>query len=370
MTLKSIRIALLSICFLSVHIAASQSFFTAETISESESYGSVSTRLLESEVAEILKAQDFSFGEWSTFFYLKTSPTTPPIRGTYRLSAGQVVFKPTETPNPELKYIISFSYERLSQVLQRNLSSNATYNDVVSFLPPANNQPKVEGVLPSLDDKTPSNVLRLYVTFSAPMGNENPYDRISIKDETGNKLENPFLVIPEGLWNIDKTRLTLLFNPNKEKDVLEAGKKYTLEISKDWKGASGKALQESYSRSFVTAAPIKEAINVNRWAMTATQDRLGVLTVITDHPLDQPLAQRMLYIQGPDGNILPTRVEFQDRKRLKILWAAQEAETLNLIIDPRLEDICGNTPLGAFDLEAGTQNQGGEQIKLRFKINQ
>ncbi len=189
----------------------------------------------------------------------------------------------------------------------------------------------------------------------------------------------PFVEVPEGLWNIDRTRLTLLLHPGRikqgvgpnmtEGDILRAGNEYTLKIDANWKGSSGEPIKESFSRRINASNTLKKAINVNLWALRARQDKIGILTIVTDHPLDQPLAKRMLYIMNKEGKILPSQVQFTSAEELKILWRPDGSKELELHIDHRLEDVCGNTPLYAFDLEENIRRESEGEIMLTFKIS-
>lgn len=333
----------------------------------------MSTRLVPQEIITKIQGENFKFDEWSSFFSIKSNPNEAPVRGSYRIENNNIVFRPMTKPDPKLRYLVTFSYQALSIVLSEELEEQSVYTDIASFAPPESTQPEIVSVTPDLEI-VPANLIRFYVFFSAPMGNENPYNFINIKDKNGISLEDPFVIVPEGLWNIDRNRLTLLLHPGSEGDdlvegdVLRAGNDYQLEIDENWKGASGQKLKESFTREINATNPLRRAINVNLWALRAEQNQLASLTIVTDHPLDQPLAKRMLYIRNKQGQILPSQVEFTSPEKLRILWRPEGSTELELHIDHRLEDVCGNTPLYAFDKQDEAKTQSGE-IMLNFKIN-
>lgn len=354
-----------------------QSFFSAETLPKNEHYGSITTRLVPEDIVKLVQDHNFSFEEWTSFFNVKTNPNSPPVLGEYKIVNNHLAFYPKFLPDPKIRYFVTFSYPNLSNVLSSEISEQASYTDVVSFEPPETTRPEVTSVIPKLDI-VPANLLRFYVYFSAPMGFENPYDYIKIEDKDGNELINPFVIIPEGLWNIDRTRLTLLLHPGRVKqgvgpnmiegDILRAGNFYTLKIHSEWKGSSGEPLKENFSLPINASNPLRKAINVNIWALKATQDQIGILTIVTDHPLDQPLAKRMLYIMNKEGKILPSQVEFVSPEEIRVLWRPDGSKELELHIDPRLEDVCGNTPLYAFDFEGDHSTETSEEIMLTFRV--
>lgn len=365
------------LCFLLTFNAFGQSFFSAQTLPQSDGYGTITTRLVPENIVGLIQKQNFTFAQWSSFYHVKTTPNGPAVIGTYKIVDNHLAFSPKFLPDPKVRYFVTFSYPHLAELLASSLTEQAIYSDIVSFEPPETTQPEITSVTPNLEI-VPANLLRFYVFFSAPMGLENPYDFIKIEDKEGNILVDPFVIVPEGLWNIDRTRLTLLLHPGRikqgvgpnmtEGDILRAGNIYTLKIDSNWKGASGEPLKASFSRPINASNPLRKAINVNLWALKAEQNQFGILTIVTDHPLDQPLAKRMLFIRNKEGKILPSQVEFTSPENIRILWRPDGSKELELHIDPRLEDVCGNTPLYAFDLEEGTRSQSLEEIMLKFKV--
>ena len=364
---------------LTIQIASAQSFFSAQTLPKTANYGTITTRLVPEDIVASIEDHNFTFEQWSAFFNVKTNPSGPAVIGTYKIVDNHLAFSPKFLPDPNIRYFVNFSYPALAQLLSHDISEQTTYTDVVSFEPPETTRPEILSVTPNLEI-VPANLLRFYVYFSAPMGLENPYDFITIEDSNGKVLVDPFVIIPEGLWNIDRTRLTLLLHPGRVKqgvgpnmtegDILLAGNDYTLKINADWKGASGETLKENFARRINATNPLRKAVNVNLWALRAeqNQNQIGILTIVTDHPLDQPLAKRMLYIMNEDGQILPSQVEFTSAEEMKILWRADGSKELELHIDHRLEDVCGNTPLYAFDLEGETRTEPTGEIMLTFKV--
>lgn len=287
---------------LSISTAMGQSFFSAETLPQSDKYGSITTRLVPEEIVELIEKQNFSFEQWSSFYYVKTNSNSPAVLGEYKIVNNHLAFSPKFLPDPKIQYLVTFSYPNLARLLSSQINEQAVYSDIVSFQPPKTTRPEIVSVTPNLKI-VPANLLRFYVHFSSPMGIENPYDFITIEDKNGKALIDPFVIVPEGLWNIDRTRLTLLLHPGRikqgvgpnmtEGDILRAGNVYTLKIDARWKGASGEPLKDSFSRSINASNTLRKAINVNLWALKAEQDKIGILTIVTDHPLDQPLAKRI-----------------------------------------------------------------------------
>ncbi|MEQ9466079.1 MAG: hypothetical protein RLN88_01635 [Ekhidna sp.] len=363
--------------FLISSTALGQSFFTAKTLPKSENYGTITTRLVPEDLVRLIEKENFTFEQWSSFFFVQTTPGAPPVLGEYGIVNNHLSFSPKFLPDPKVQYFVTFSYPKLGELISQNIEDQNEYTDVASFEPPETTQPEVTSFIPTLNE-VPANLLRFYVYFSAPMSLQNPYDFITIEDKSGKALVDPFVVIPEGLWNINHTRLTLLLHPGRIKqgvgpnmtmgDVLMAGNNYTLKISKDWKGASGEPLKATFTQTINATNPLERAMNINSWALRAERKNIGILHVVSDHPLDQPLAKRMLFIRGKDGQILPSRVEFDNPEKFRILWKLDDSDELELVIDPRLEDVCGNTPHYAFDLAGTERTPSKEELKLKFRL--
>ncbi|SNS92902.1 hypothetical protein SAMN05421640_1665 [Ekhidna lutea] len=367
------------LCFLlAVSTVNGQSFFTAKTLPQSDRYGTITTRLVPEDIVRLIEERNLNFDEWSSFFYVQTSPSGPAVLGAYGIETNHLSFTPKFLPDPNIKYLVTFSYPKLAELLSGQIEETSIYSDVASFEPPEATQPEVISFIPKLHD-VPANLLRFYVYFSAPMSLQNPYDFITIEDKNGKALVDPFVIVPEGLWNIDHTRLTLLLHPGRVKqgvgpnmtlgDVLLAGNSYTLKIDPAWKGSSGEPLKEAFTQTINATNPLRGAMNINNWALKAkVNNGIGILTVVTDHPLDQPLAQRMLFLRNMEGQILPVQINFENPEQLQILWRHQGSQELELLIDPRLEDVCGNTPHYAFDLEGTERTPSQEELKIKFKI--
>ena len=74
----------------------------------------------------------------------------------------------------------------------------------------------VTEVFPS-GELVPANQLRMYITFSAPMGRRGGLAHVRLLDHRGRTVEDPFLQLDADLWNRDRTRYTLLFDPGRQK---------------------------------------------------------------------------------------------------------------------------------------------------------
>jgi len=354
-----------------------QSFFHADTSVASERYGSVSTGKLPERVIESLEKANPDFNEWIEFFHLKTLHENPPMLGEFILEADRIIFIPRFLPDPSITYLVKFSFPKLSSFLKEEIGYEEIYMDEFVLDVPESNATSVILLTPD-SSVLPANVLRTYIYFSAPMGFQNPYEHIEIY-EMDQRLKDPFVVVPEGLWNEDRTRLTLLFHPGRIKQgvgpnmtqgsIFEEGRTYRLVINQEWKDANGNALENSYESSFTAGPEIREQIRYKQWTLTPSADgSRSTLIVETNHPIDEGIAQRMLSVRPKNGELLQTETEFVSPTKIALHWNIVSSEVFELLIDPRLEDICGNTPLNRFDYELGKRKVSTEPLIRDFEM--
>jgi hypothetical protein len=117
---------------------------------------------------------------------------------------------------------------------------------------------RVGRVYPSAD-VLPSNLLRFYIYFSAPMSQGEAGRRMRLLDEAGKPLVGVFLPSEE-LWDPQFQRLTMTLDPGRIKRGLTSnqamgppiaeGKRYTLVIDPDWPDARNVPMIEGFRKSF------------------------------------------------------------------------------------------------------------------------
>ena len=149
----------------------------------------------------------------------------PPVLGTYSVSNDAIHFSPLFDFDPGRSYRVVFDPSRLPARLNgvngdwRSRSIEVTVREPAPDLRPAT---RVVEVYPTCwttptADVVPENLLRLYVYFSAPMGFRGGAEYVYLLDGDGHIVEDPFLPLDVALWNGDRTRYTLLFDPGRVK---------------------------------------------------------------------------------------------------------------------------------------------------------
>lgn len=309
-----------------------------------------------------LGAVDESLGRRFLTFALiddKTDEARTPILGTYEVRDGRLMFRPRFGLVPGNRY-------RATAYLGA-LKSTADY-----AVPPPPPLPAtvVDSISPT-DDKLPANVLRFHITFSRPMRERREVlDGIHLFEVDGKEIGAPWRDIE--LWDLRSQMLTLYVHPGRIKQgvnlreqlgpVLTPGKKYVLVVDAGLHDYRGQALAREFRKTFTATDELSTPIDTAAWKIsTPTVGTRDKLTITFDRSLNEELIPRDLRLRDASGKPIygsSSHVADDGRSWSFEPHAPWPGGTLKLEIGPNLEDICGNTPLRAFDhdLEAAAKS--------------
>jgi len=310
----------------------------------------------------------------------------PAVLGTYAIADGTLRFTPRFPFDPGQRYDVVLDPVHLPATngvppapwRLRPLEASITVP-----APEGHPTTRVAGVFPSADE-VPENQLRLYISFSAPMGLASGSTHVRLLDQTGRPVKDPFLPLDVDLWNEDRTRYTVLFDPGRVKRgilpneemgrALIVGQKYTILVDETWRDANGQPLAAPFRREFRVGPAEERAIDPAAW-------RLGVplastrepLVVSFPGPLDYGLLHRALTIstvrrERVAGDI---RLEAGETRWLftpRIPWQAGE---YRLLASSILEDVAGNRIGRPFEVgDPGSENANVEPMSaaLPFRV--
>ena len=344
-------------------------------------FGEIYLAGLDKTTVEFLVSKNLSSVEWSSFFRVSIDGSERPILGKYEVQEEELVFKPRFLPDPNVSYVAVFSPKELQGIVRRPVSLK-DLNKKIRFKPYNLGRTKIQAIYP-LAEILPSNVLRIYLEFTQPMGLENPYHFLSIEDLNGKSVEEPFVEVETGLWNPDRTRLTLLLHPGRIKrgvgpnvtkgEIFEMSNTYYLKISKEWMDAQGIPLGSDVEKRIEINEPLRSKLSMEEWEVKIpTLGTSEPAKIHVDRLLDYFLVKRLISFHDEDANIIIGEVVF-DASKMEIIFVPEtiwQNKNYYIMVNNRLEDVSGNTPLNAFDYEKkehNSEDEKGQKIHFRPK---
>jgi hypothetical protein len=312
---------------------------------------------------------------WSSVFRVYSGAAAdhvPPLAGTYAVEGDSLVFHPRFGLVPGVRYRAVFQPP----------SGKAIEASFEKKREPLTATTRVTHVYPS-SDVLPSNTLKLYIYFSAPMSRGEAWQHIHMLDEKGQPLKYEFVEIQQELWDTNNTRLTVLFDPGRIKRGVQQnldlgppivdGKHYTLVIDRAWQDARGVPLAGEFRKAFRGGPADRIPPDPKTWRVTAPKSGSSAdLVVDFPKPMDFALLQRMIEVSGGAGKIAGTvGVDKQETEWRFTPGAPWKAGAYRLLIDNGIEDLSGNHIGQPFDLDKFqkvTKNIESETIPLPFDI--
>lgn len=243
--------------------------------------------------------------------------------------------------------------------------------------------PSVVAVYPSAD-RIPENVLRFYVSFSAPMREGDFLDHVRLERvDTKEDLTGVFFDNIHELWSSDRRRITLLVDPGRVKTGLranlemgrafEAGGTYRLRVLETWTSTRGEPLLSEYSHTFQAIAEDSAPVAPDRWCLIPpAAGSPEPLQVDFGEPVDHVSVHRLLRILDPEDTPLSGTWTLGPAERTAAWtpdapWGAPiGAHTL--LISGRFEDVAGNNLNAAFEHRPQAVPEGRESTVMRVPL--
>ena len=278
-------------------------------------------------------------------------PELQPMAGRYEAGTDAVTFVPRYPLAPGLCYAMVV---RAAEGEPQRLTFR---------LPAARSEPtaRVLAIHPS-GDRLVRNQLKLYVQFSASMSEGQAANHVRlVRADSGEAIEAPFVAEPE-LWDHERRRLTLLFDPGRLKRGLrpqiEAG--YPLQegvavhvvIDEGFRDADGAPLRARFEQRYEVDGDLRARVDPRDWECSfPAAGTADPLRVRFDRPLDHALLQHALEVIADAGRPVPGRPQIGPAERSWTFTPAApwQAGEYRLAIDPRLEDLAGNSLARVFD---------------------
>jgi len=214
----------------------------------------------------------------------------------------------------------------------------------------------------------PRNLLRLYVSFSAPMSEGDAAEHIRLVDDAGEPIAGGLLPTEHELWDPDHTRLTVLLDPARIKRglvghreagyPLRVGTPFRLLVDEGCRDARGVPLRAEAERRWEVVGDERLHVDPQRWALTPPRGT-EQLEVAFDKPLDGGLLARCLAVTGPTGRRVGG---VGQRGAQDCSWRFVPEEPWvpglhHLVVDPVLEDLAGNSVRRVFDRDLSNDGE-------------
>ena len=210
--------------------------------------------------------------------------------------------------------------------------------------------------------EVPRNLLRCYVWFSAPMSEGFAAGQVRLAADDGSILAGALLPSEHELWDASRRRLTVVLDPARIKRglaghrelgyPLRAGEPFRLVVDSGFRDAQGLPLRTGAERRFEVGDDERRHVDPYSWVLSVP--RAGTsepVQVSFGRPLDHGLLGRCLLVTGPDGEPVHGAQEAgaEERSWQLIPGRAWESGPHQLVVDPALEDLAGNSVSRVFD---------------------
>ncbi len=358
-------------------------------------FGAVELSGLDRDRLELLRRAELSAQQWSRLLSVYPEARIPqdgdsrqPMLGSYEIEDDRLLFLPRFAPTPGLSYCARADLAGLAKRLGEKSSAPPAFLVACTHIADAAPHPpsaQVTAVFPS-GDELPMNLLKFYIHFSQPMTAGQAYRRVRLEEASGEAVADAFIEMTPELWDPDRRRFTLLFDPGRIKRGLEPhrqlgvplkmGRSYRLVIDSEWEDSRGAALLRGFEKRFRVTEPDRRSPHPESWVLSppAAFTR-GPLSLRLDEPLDQALLISQLRVLRADGSEVAGRAHVSQGETL---WEFRPREPWRagayaLRVGAWLEDRAGNNLNRPFDVDLLSQSpeeisEERKWIDLRFRI--
>ena len=304
------------------------------------------------------------------------SVEVPPVLGDYAVHAGALRFTPRFPFDAGQRYEVVFDPLSLPSARGRSAPIPSPAVRAIVEVPALDREPstRVAAVYPT-GPEVPENHLRLYIVFSAPMGLGSGNAHVRLLDERGDPVADAFLPLDVDLWNADRTRYTVLYDPGRVKRgirpnaelgrPLSTDRRYTLAIDAAWRDAAGQPLVAPFRREFQVGPARERALDPAAWRLDLpSSDTRDPLAVRFPVPLDYGLLQSALRVATGGGRPLAgeIRVEQGETRWTFTPRAPWRPGEYRLVAAATLEDVAGNRIGRPFEVDAA-EDRGSERAR-------
>jgi hypothetical protein len=327
--------------------------------------------------------------QWAAIFRVYTHDAwtkrlNQPVAGTYLWEGDNISFKPNLSFVPGQQYHGVFAYPAfLANTESKQAPEKVNRLLEVSFLIPQEKATPtyIENVHPQAS-VLPENILRMYISFSSAMMPGEAYHHITLLTEDGTPVDKAFLIIDQELWDAERKRFTLLFDPGRVKRGIQsnvelgapvhAGQTYRLVVDAAWRDAQGNALASNYVKTFTATPAERTKLTTNHWKITTPDaGTYEPLIIKLDRPIDYALALKFISVTATQSGNVKGKMTLTNSTNWRFTpdqpWTEDQ---FYVEVNPQLEDVAGNNFNNAFDIDLSKESRrnSSETIKLPFTV--
>ena len=296
------------------------------------------------------------------FGNIKTTKDSPKVIGNYETKGSTVFYKPKYGFSMGSTYTVVINQNNLLKSKEDNTST--IFRKVIK-IPVIKRLPTtyVDNVYPT-SSELPMNQLKLYIEFSSPMQMGKAYKYIKLYRMPDEKLEtDAFISMAEELWDSNRQRLTLFFDPGRIKRGVQPnlqlglplveGRRYKLVIKKEWLDINGAFLLNDFVKEFQVVNVDRKSPNWKNWnIISPTEGTREPLVIDFKESMDYGLLHSAIVIINGNQIKLPGTISLSDCEKK---WYFKPVKTWSLenyeiSINAWLEDLAGNNLKRKFDV--------------------
>ena len=161
-------------------------------------------------------------------------------------------------------------------------------------------------------------------------------------------------------------------NETKAKGQYHQGVPIIVSLDAEFRDAAGRPLRSGAERRYEIGPPLRVRVNPSDWRYHwPTVGSTDLLTVEFDRPLDHALLEHSLWVNDAAGVALAGRGSAEKGERT---WSFEpqspwEKDRYQVLVDPSLEDLAGNSLMRVFDrdlLQAEDAPADARQVAIDF----
>jgi hypothetical protein len=287
---------------------------------------------------------------------LAVAPSDSLARGSRQATAGRFEVG----SSGELRFVPRFPLVR--GMAYSLLLDGAEVASTTPASPSATPATEVQAIYPTANH-VPVNLLKIYLQFSAPMAEGQSQRAVQVvRADNGQALDGVFLPMEPELWDRARTRLTLLLDPGRIKRglaphveigyPLREGVAVIVRVDNHMMDANGTSLVAGMERCYQVVAAERRHVSPVAWRVQPPRgDSLESVHVEFDRPLDRALLRHALLVHDGDGNVVDGKMSIHEGEGG---WSFApvdrwRCERYTISVDPRLEDLAGNSLTRVFD---------------------